>query len=400
MQASRNSALLPFQRGLASLIPDENHTLLLRSLLLAPEQAKASWLAWCERVGPPQIFFERNTRGLKGLLPFVQASLQRNEIALDSPFATYLRAARLREELRLNIIRDVAAEIREKLSEHGISPIWLRGYPLAETIYPDPCLRHCHGLYILVPNVAQAASALGPRFARIPRLIFTAEGVLLKHASRLPIAISSRLLQLPGEDGLTELARAHVEVTQLHKMQAHRLTPADALLETIANAALTPSRCNLRWILDSMLLLQSSSPAIWTPFLRAASASNMALPLAHLLQYLQRNFEFDVPSFVLQRMNELAESTDAKMLEAFLLTARHGSRERFADIIKAIPDHRSRLRLIRALVLPRWSVIGWRYSNLPYYLTPALYPWHLFLFATRRVRSSSQPSEELISAAA
>src|SRR5207247_2431223 len=117
MQASRNSALLPFQRGLASLIPDENHTRLLRSLLLAPEQAKASWLAWCERVGPPQIFFERNTRGLKGLLPFVQASLQRNEIALDSPFATYLRAARLREELRLNIIRDVAAEIREKLSE-------------------------------------------------------------------------------------------------------------------------------------------------------------------------------------------------------------------------------------------------------------------------------------------
>jgi hypothetical protein len=95
----------------------------------------------------------------------------------------------------------------------------------------------------------------------------------------------------------------------------------------------------------------------------------------------------------------LTEKTNPMLLEAFLLTARHGSRERFADIIKALPDSRSRLRLIRALVLPRWSLLGWRYSNLPQYLTPALYPWHLFLFA-RRVRSASTPSEELISAAA
>jgi hypothetical protein len=101
----------------------------------------------------------------------------------------------------------------------------------------------------------------------------------------------------------------------------------------------------------------------------------------------------------MQRMHGLTEKTNSMLLEAFLLTARHGSRERFADIIKALPDSRSRLRLIRALVLPRWSLLGWRYSNLPQYLTPALYPWHLFLFA-RRVRSASTPSEELISAAA
>ena len=399
MQVSRNPVLAPFQRAIASLTPDENHTLLLRALILPAKEANAAWLAWCERVGSPQAFFERNTRGLKGLLPVLQFAVQKNEIAIDRTFATYLRAARLREELRLKIIREVVAELRDKLAERGISPIWLRGYPLAETIYPDPCLRHCHGLYMLVPNASRAAAALAPRFGRIPRLIFTAEGVLLKHASRLPVAISSRLLQLPGEDRLTELVRSRVEPAQLHALRGDRLSAADALLETIANAALSPSRCNLRWVIDSKQLLQSSTPAIWDPFLQATEASNMALPVALILEYFRRDLDFDIPAHAMQRMHELTEKTNSMLLEAFLLTARHGSRERFADIIKALPDSRSRLRLIRALVLPRWSLLGWRYSNLPQYLTPALYPWHLFLFA-RRVRSASTPSEELISAAA
>src|SRR3954453_19594645 len=150
MQVSRNSVLSPFERAIASLTPDENHTFLLRALLLRPTGANAAWSAWCERVGSPQAFFEHNTRGLKGLLPFVQYALQKNEIAIARGFATYLRAGRLREELRLKIIREVVAELCDKLDERGISPTWLRGYPLAETIYPEPCLRHCHGLYLLV----------------------------------------------------------------------------------------------------------------------------------------------------------------------------------------------------------------------------------------------------------
>ena len=255
--------LSPFERAIASLTPDENHTFLLRALLLRPTGANAAWSAWCERVGSPQAFFEHNTRGLKGLLPFVQYALQKNEIAIDRGFATYLRAGRLREELRLKIIREVVAELCDKLDERGISPTWLRGYPLAETIYPEPCLRHCHGLYLLVPNASRAAAALGPRFTPIPRTIFTAEGVLLKHASRLPVAISSRLLQLPGPDRLTELVHSRTESAQFHNLSGKRLSAADALLETIANAALSPSRCNLRWVIDAMLLLQTSSPAIW-----------------------------------------------------------------------------------------------------------------------------------------
>jgi hypothetical protein len=398
MQVSRNPVLAPYQRAIASLTPDENHTLLLRALVLPAKEANDAWLAWCERVGSPQVFFERNTRGLKGLLPVVQSAVQKNEIAIDRAFATYLRAARLREELRLKIIREVVAELRDKLAERGISPIWLRGYPLAETIYPDPCMRHCHGLYLLVPNASQAAVALGPRFTRIPRLIFTAEGVLLKHSSRLPVAISSRLLQLPGQDRLTELVRRRVEPAQLHDLRGDRVSAADALLETIANAALSPSRCNLRWVIDSKQLLETSTPAIWEPFLQAVEASDMALPIAQILEYFRRDLDLDIPLAAIERVHELTEKTHPMLLDAFLLTARHGSRERFADIIKTLPDRRSRLRLIRGLVQPRWSLLGWRYSNLPQYLTPALYPWHLFLFA-RRVRSASLPSGELISAA-
>lgn len=382
-----------------SLTPHEDDTLLLRACLLDAEAAGQSWVAWCQRVGAPRAFFERNITGLKGLLPFVQFSLQSRRIEADKSFATYLRAARLREELRLKIIREVVAEVLGGFSRCGMSPVLLRGYPLAETIYPEPCLRHCHGLHILVPDVGEAIRAVGPKFTRVARPMFAAEGALLKHSSRLPVAIYSRLVPIPGGDRLTALARKRTIAAEFVAGDAHRLAAADALVDICASAALSPGRSNLRWIVDAMLLLRSSPASVWGPFLEAVAVSRMALPFLQIFQYLRQALDAPIPPEILERLDELAVATDTVALEGIFLAARHGSRDRFSHIMEAIPDRHSRLRLIRALVLPRLSLLRWKYPNLPGFLAPTLFVWHPLSFVTRRMRLSRPPSDEISSEA-
>ena len=349
------------------------------------------------RVGSPQTFFERNITGLKGLLPFVQYSLQANEIDVDRTFATYLRAARLREELRLNIIREVASELLEGLLRKGILPILLRGYPLAETIYPEPYLRHCHGLHILVQDVAEAVRAVGSKFTRVACPIFTAQGVLLKHSSRLPVAMSSRLVQIPGNDRLTTLARSRAVFAELATPGVRRLTAADAFVDICANAALSSGRSNLRWVVDAMLLLRSTPPSAWALILDAVASSRVALALLHMVEYLRHALDAAISREMVEQVNDLALTSDPVALDALLLAARRGSRERFSNIMEALPDRRSRLRLIRALVLPRLSLLRWAYPNLPEPLAPTLYLWHPMSLALRRMHGPKPISDDLVS---
>jgi hypothetical protein len=393
--------VLPYWRAIRSLAPAERETLLLRAVLL-PERnaAREAWDDWRAEVGAPRAFFERNSTGLKGLLPVVQYAVQRHRLETDEAFAIYARAALLREELRLKIIREIVAELLDAFAQRGVSAIFTRGYPLAETVYPRADLRHCHGLYLLVDDVAAAADALGPNWTRLAKPMFTADGLMLRHPSRLPIWLSQRLLQIPGGDRMSQLARTRAIDAEFAGRSAWRLSPADALIDILAAAALTVTRGNLRWTVDSCYLIGAVGPSIWQPFLEAAAASRLALPLLHLLDYLQRKLEAPIPPWVIEGMSDIAgRDDDPDALDALLLAARTGSREKFSDILEGLPDRRSRLRLLRALLFPRPAPLRWKYSNLPAVLGPALYVLHPFLFLSRRLQRPVQTADDLLTSA-
>ena len=384
-----------FSPALESILPAEVETSLLRALLLEDRAAAASaWAVWRARAGPPRTYFERNATGLKGLLPYVHFALQRNEISTDQAFSIYLRASRLREELRLRIIREVAGESVAALRAHGIDPIFTGGYPIAETAYPEAVLRHCHGLYLHVDDVAEAVRALEPACARTSRPMFIADGVLLKHSCRLPILLSSRLLQMPGEDRVSGPARSAARMARLGSIHARRLGPGHGLLDALAPAVVSVHRLNLRWAIDSMSLIRAEGPSLWEPFLKAAADSSMALPLLHLLTWLKRNLEAPVPSPVLERLTALAK-VDPPALEALILVARAGARERFGTILQRLPNPLERLRLARAVLLPRSESLRWKYSNLSVSNSPALYAWHTLSFLGKRLRGPKKLAEEL-----
>ena len=393
--------VLPYWRAIRSLAPAHRETLLLRSVLL-PERmaAREAWNAWRADVGAPRAFFERNNTGLKGLLPLVQYAVQRHQLGTDEGLAIYARAALLREELRLKIIREVVGEVLDAFARRGVSPIFTHGYPLAETVYPRADLRHCHGLYVLVEDLQAAAAAIGPNWTRLTKPMFTADGLMLRHPCRLPIWLSQRLLQIPGYDQSSRLARSRAADAEFVGRPARHLSPADALIDTLAAAALTVSRSNLRWAVDSCLLIRAAGPAIWQPFLQAAAASRLALPLLHLLDYLQQSLEAPVPPGVLDDLRRFAETDqDAEALEALLLAARNGSTEKFSDILEGLPDGRSRLQLLRALLLPRPAPLRWKYSNLPAALGPALYLLHPLFFLSRRLQRPAQAADDVLTRA-
>jgi hypothetical protein len=375
-----------FWTALESIVPGDLETMLLRALLLEEREAAAeAWVAWRARVGSARPYFERNVTGLKGLLPYVHFAVQRHGLEADQSFSVYLLAARLREELRLKIIREVAGEILGVLRARAIEPIFTGGYPIAETAYPQAALRHCHGLYLFVADSAATIRALEPTCTRISAPMFVADGVLLQHSCRLPILISSRLLQMPAEDRISNLARSSAPLDSLGPLRARRLAPGDGLLDALAPAILSNHRLNLRWAIDSVSLMRSEGASIWEPFLKSAAYSGLALPLLHLMAYLKRNLEAPVPSSVLERLAALA-NVYVPGLDALILAARSGARERVGAILAKLPNGFERIRLIRALLLPAPRSLRWKYSNLPALNVPALYAWHTMSFLVRRLR--------------
>src|SRR5712672_3483026 len=95
--ASR-SAVGAYEAALVELLPSQEQALLLVACL-AEQPAAGAWLDYVAAVRDPKAYFEADQTGLKGLLPFVGSSLERNGIDSGKAYQTYARVALVREEL-------------------------------------------------------------------------------------------------------------------------------------------------------------------------------------------------------------------------------------------------------------------------------------------------------------
>ncbi len=128
--------------ALRVILPNRERTELLRACLLSGAAGRRAWEAWCERTGDPRTTFEDDQTGLKGLLPLVQAALERNGVTDDRPMLTYARAARLREELRSKVYRDICGRVLAALAAADEPVIALKACVVAETAYETPAVLH------------------------------------------------------------------------------------------------------------------------------------------------------------------------------------------------------------------------------------------------------------------
>ena len=128
-----------------------------------------------------------------GAVVSLLTTLRRNGAALDETLQTVLRTAYVAEDARSRIYRRIARDVLSVLTSAGIPVIVLKGTALSGTVYPDPVLRHCHDIDLLVTrgDLLQAASACASlKFSPATSGIGSGtEHARLDHTSGLPVEL-------------------------------------------------------------------------------------------------------------------------------------------------------------------------------------------------------------------
>ena len=377
-----------FAEALRVILPSPGQTLLLRGCLLPGEAGHRAWTAWRESVGDSSAAFEKDREGLKGLLPLVQAGLQRSHYGEDRRLLTYARAAWLREQLRGQAFRDICAEVLSALDAAGLPVITLGSAVMAETVYHDPSVRHCHAIDILVREEDLTAAA-----GEIRSLGFTRAGrrqesgpqhLSWRHETGLPLELRARLFQPgfgdPSADGLEARSRSQT----IAGMPARILSPADNLLHICGRAVNTRARANLRWACDAWSIIDRHRDLDWQVLVDGAVECDLALPLFVQLRYLAKALDSPVPDEVSAGLAGAVQRNPEAGLEGVLSGALTGLRAAVGALAET--NGGARLRIARFLVAPSPAcmVRTWRIRHRA--LLPLYYLYRPLRYLAIRIR--------------
>ncbi len=293
---------------LASIVPAEPAAGLLRAMLWDGAAARAQWSAWTQSIGDPRKFFERDYLGRKGLLAFLGHRLSENEVDTGPHFATYVRVARVREELRSRIFIDTLQTVHHRLQDAGLEPILVNGAAYAFTVYSQPLVRHNHGIDLLLRADElgageRAVTAAGFRLQRtdtLPRAVLKT----YRHASGLELTMRSRLYLAPHVENEPTDFSSRCEWISVGESRVRVLAPADRLCHTLAESAASSTRGNLRWVCDAYLLLRRAEQLDFDQVVESALHLGTALPTALLLEFFRAGLGLEIPAHVVAELRD------------------------------------------------------------------------------------------------
>jgi hypothetical protein len=352
----------------AVIVPDAADTALLRVCLCPGDAARRAWVDWCGRIGDPKTYLEREARGLKGLLPLLHEAIGREDLEASPDLRTYLKAARLREELRLGVILRLLEQALAALREVEVPHLLVGGVAAAFVCHPDPVARHVHDIDLLVPRQAwpAAARALAP-------LGFAAErpGVL-RHRDGLPLLLHEDLVEHPHH-GLADVPPDRVVLPVGDGAAA--VGPTSLLVAALARGAARPDRTNLRWACDAWRLAANGA-VDWHLLEQEISRRRMAVAAAPLARHVADSLGAALPPTVAVELERLAAAATPLDREAALDAAITGLTS--ARRALAAADG-ARGRLVRFVLWPSPDRLAWRYG-------PASPPRRLLQRITRPLR--------------
>lgn len=366
------------QSALRVMLPTDSDTDLLRAILHSGEAGRSAWDQWQSRVGNPLTAFQRIHSGQKGLVPLLHLAVIRNEVKVEPAFASFLRAAYFREELRSNAYRRILRETLAKLSENGSPPVVMRGCALSDTVYDVPQARHSHGIDLLLRDAAVANSeellrSVGFKPAHGRQGAWgDASPSLWIHSSALPLQLHTQLLDVPYYAAPMDDVWHRVRPLPGWQDVARMLTPEDALIHVCGHAAHSADRRSLRWACDAWLLIAHGRGLDWTRLIRTVATMNLGLPMNIIMRYLAEVLDAGVPADAIATLDELAGNADDVQREIAVLGALAGAHAKMRRIIFTAPDLPARFRLLRCILAPSpacmremgYATADWR---LPYY---------------------------------
>ena len=350
----------PLSRALSVILPTAEQTLLLRACLSPGELARQAWEEWRSRSKEPGDGFIGHDRSIKKLHLLVFNALQRHGLQADGEAQTYLRSAYLREELRSHIFRRICHDVLLLITKERFSAIVLKGTALAETVYGNPMLRHCHDIDILLPQAEMSRAA-----ALLTSLGFRAvslgaepgsDHLKMEHESDLPVELHTRLFEVPYYNVRLSEIRARTQSQVIAGVPAQILTPADNLLHVCGHASYSCSRQSLRWVSDAWFIIDRHPHLDWDLLLDCARRSHLALPLSVSLGYLAENLNAPIPSTFLSCLFA-AGAKPAKIERELALRGARATHRRLTDLFQRTMNWRERAFLIQWLLFPSPSYL-------------------------------------------
>lgn len=373
----------PLAGALSVVLPDSETTLLLKACLHSDKAGRSAWQAWPR--GRNRLSDEKGAvQSLRGL---ILSAIQRNGLTVDCDSLTYLRTAYVKEQLRLKIYNRLLREVLSGLSGTGIPVIILKGAALAETVYDEPVLRHCHDIDLLVrdQDIIRAKTLL-------PRLGFKTANPpdsklhhwRFEHESGLPVELHSRLFKVPYYDPPLPEMWARTQRHAIAGVPAHILSPSDNILHICGHASYSSSRHSLRWVSDAWFILDRHRDLDWDLLLDCARRSHLALPLSVMLGYLAEHLHAPIPETFLDRLYAAASHTDTAGREAALWGTLASTGGDLTKLIWATPKWRARVYVIKWLLIPSPHYLRWAEQMRHAWLLPLHYFYRPIKYIKRR----------------
>lgn len=359
MIAESNDAKPAVWDALSVILPMPEQTLLLRACLQSGEIARQSWEQWQAQTGGLQQYLAHDIKAAKWLLPLLYTSLRRNDVAIDSGVLPLLKNAYVREQLRYEDYLAILADTLAPLTAGEVRAIVLKGAAVAETVYPEPALRHSHDIDLLIEprDLESTVSRLISSGLRpLPQGNRKLPYVVLCHNSGLAIGLYPGLFQVPYYS-LVEGARAQAiwPYSLSHNFggaEASILSPAASLWEVLGHASYSPNRRSLKWVCDAWFLIEDKAGPDWNLFTDLAARSNLALPLAVMLFYLAQSLHATIPLAVLERLRTMAARTEPLGYEIALAGAHKTANGTIRNLMGNSKGLRERMVILKWVFFP------------------------------------------------
>ena len=277
-------------RSSPALVPSAEQTELLAACLHGGERAREAWARWLHGRDTDDAGVCRDLASTRTLLPLLARATIAGAGSLSPGVGAYLRAATLREELRAERVRTIAAEVLDALREAEAAPLVVRGPALAATVYDDWSLRHCHDLDLLVgrEGLPRDGRAAPRRLRRARRECWRMCCWTIPR--RLGIALHTRPFAFAYYDGSGWSDWGSEEIV-VAGISARATSPEATLVHVLGHAGYSASQRNLRWVANAWHLVLRCE-LDWTVFVELVEVHRLELPVSALLRYL---IDFGVP---------------------------------------------------------------------------------------------------------
>jgi hypothetical protein len=343
--------------ALRQLLPTPGQTLLLRAALAADHGAEA-WATW--RAGHDlQATLIDDHVGIKGLLPLLAYSLERNGAAVATEELSLLRMARYREVLRGERYQAILQQTLNALAAGGVRAILLKGAALANRTYPEAALRHCHDIDLLLHphDLTQAAKLLlAQAFHAAPGegsdvKAAGRNGLRLYHASGLPVELHTRLFR-HNHYGLSLDDAWQNALPYGDAPSVMMLAPEWELVHIVGVMLCAPGRARLTWVCDVHFLLAAHAEIDWERVCEIATQSCLAMAICAIFEYLHDQLGEPIPLAVIETLRSSSAQADRAAVEQLLHCARRQEAARYSDLLSAASTWQERLFLLRWMLLP------------------------------------------------